>query len=190
MDEYLLDEIYDLENFKTAYRNWLFRRYGFTAEYKQLFDQLYDTIFEWVLDEDEHRASDGRQLRRLFEDQSGLACREQWFTWDASVLEVLGALADDFGDCAGSWEHDYDPSEGMWLMLHNLKLDAFTDEIYFSEWTETHKKVSRILLKWMRRRYSKRGFGGLFTTKKRDLDMRNISLWYQLNGYILENGWG
>ena len=62
--------------------------------------------------------------------------------------------------------------------LKNLRLDSMYDEHFDIEY------VDGVILKFLNRRYERNGEGGLFTVKRRDLDMRNIEIWYQMCWYL------
>ena len=60
--------------------------------YQKLMLALYSEDFYWSVAHDENRAEDGIQLRRAYEDDSGLYCEKEG---PCSVLEMFLALAID-----------------------------------------------------------------------------------------------
>lgn len=190
----IFDTMYGIEDFRDSYQNWLKDTLAIDARYDILFDQLYDTAFEWVLDNDGNRESDARHLREEYAYRAKLMFRDEWLLWDASVLEVLASLSFDMVDCVCEYPGDFEASTGFWIMMENLGLDNFSDDIYmtkygFEGFDRTRKDVERILNRWLKRRFTKTGKGSPFPRRRGVEDQRYVEMWYQLNGYVIDNGW-
>lgn len=148
-----------------------------------LFKQLYTTEFVWTIPMDENRAEDGIALREQFLDEEGEYpyATDEWKGLACSVLEMLIALSRRV-----SFEADQgDPRAWFWELMHNLRLDSYTDATHLS--TAEHREVNHILETLMLRRYNRSGKGGLFPLRRPDKDQRNVDIWYQMNAYLNEN---
>ena len=144
--------------------------------YQKLLAGLFETMFEWSINNDENRACDGIQLRDIYENDTGLWCN---MFGPCSILEMLGAMAI-------RWENEfmYDPDEEnrthvwFWEMLTNLGLNNMDD------WHFDEENFYTILRNFNDRKYSKDGYGGPFYIEGCRKDLRKMELWYQLNYYI------
>ena len=66
------------------------------------------------------------------------------------------------------------------MMVENTGLDYFSDRNF------DKNEVSWIIERVVKRDYGIDGKGGLFVTKDRKIDMRELEIWYQLN-YFMES---
>lgn len=121
---------------------------------------------------------DARELRILFYEWSGEDRDRDWIDLDASVLEVLIALANRAG---------FETSEapGLWFFrfLENLGIKDYDDRRW-TVWSED--RVDRIVERWIAREYNANGEGGIFPLKNPQRDQRDVELWYQMSAYVLE----
>lgn len=153
-----------------------------------LFDVLYNTEFVWMdyVPMDENRAEDGVYLRAIFQQESGhdYGYTYESDSWPCSVLEMLIALARTMED---SILYDADKgdrtAEWFWLMLKNLKLDTYEDDLLISDRDSDFENIFEILHVFMNRLYGKNGLGGVFPMRRTDKDQREVELWYQANEY-------
>lgn len=147
-----------------------------TDEYSMLLEQLFNTEFTWTIAHDSNRATDGLNLRYEFArtyNGGGAPC---------SVLEVLIALA-------RNWEHEitYDFKLGdrsalwFWVMLENLGLLDYTNDAYDEE------IIGEKLVIWLKRKFTRNGYGSPFPVKSGGRDQRTIEMWLQLQDFVLEN---
>lgn len=186
-----VDPLEAMEQFAVEYKRWMVRRMG-AHDHQQLFEILHDIPFVWMADVplDENREADGRRLRAIFEEDSGLGLPLEWEDWPASFLEVVVAMAETFEDTImHSPGSDTDSSTWFWMMMENMGI-AHCDDAWFRKnqldgEAFVRGRVDDILL----RRYSRSGKGGLFPLKRPHLDQRKTELWYQMNAYALEQGW-
>ena len=133
----------------------------------------YMDLLRLMDENDANRAQDGIALRDRFERESG---EELYRTGPCSFLEMMVALAirmeddimfdPDFGDRTAEW---------FWQMMDDSGL-IFLDSGQFS-WALAKNALARI----GQRDYRKNGQGGLFLVKNGQIDMRKVSLWYQMN---------
>lgn len=171
------------------YFEWMYglvcsRQYTKGLSYRKLLYQLHDTPFRYTVAMDSNRAEDGVDLRYRFGSECGL--RESMIASylddrECSVLEMMVALAyrceehimdnPDIGDRTGQWFFD---------MVGSLGLDVMDDERYDQYY------VTRVLERFLDRKYEKNGKGGLFTVHHHMVDMRSVEIWYQAMWYLSE----
>ncbi|MFI3173938.1 MAG: hypothetical protein R3Y53_01900 [Bacillota bacterium] len=154
-------------------------------DYSRLFHTLHGMGFYPLLTLDENRVDDGINLRYRFGHESRM---EQVLVFHAldirecSVFEMLVALALRCED-----HIMYEPCIGdrtsIWFftMLKNLGLDTMKDSCF----DETY--VNDCIHRFLERKYNPNGVGGLFVINKKNVDMRKIDIWYQMNLYLSEN---
>lgn len=171
LDERYLDWLYgQVADVKTRAR---------TRTYRNLFEQLYDTIFVSIVGHDENRIADGRDLRYEYlaqaEEEPG---HPDWTGKTCSMLEVLIVLSRQL-----AFEMDDPVKPWFWHLLEVLDLVRFNDREYDEEAQEViQETIDRVI--W--RNYEPNGDGGLFPLRKPERDQREVELWYQLNAYLLE----
>lgn len=173
---------------KKDYFEWLKSLVEAEEEYSFLWWKLHNTDFIWLIDRDENRAEDGKYLRYIFTvsayDRIDFNQEEvdEYLSGPCSVMELLVGLArrmehdimenDDLGDRTPEWFHD---------MIKNLGLDIYDDKHYSEE------KVSKIIHRFMGRKYGKSGAGNVFCVgHKNGPDFRNLEIWDQMQVYVLE----
>lgn len=151
--------------------------------YGRLFEILHNIDFEYILERDENRESDGIDLRDDFyiPDCFDFELEMAFYGRKCSVFEMLLALSirvDDeiIGDPAE--EH---PEKFFIEMIENLGLGIFRGDRYRDEY------VIEIVQKWMDRKFNKKGGGSPFPMKHDRRDQRKLEIWDQMNAYISEN---
>lgn len=165
------------------YLGWLYSlvepsRQRYSADYWKLCQHLYNTEFGWFIHNDDNRMEDGRELRLEFFHVTG-GEDEIWQMMDASILEVLIALARRIG-----FEQDQAPGPWFWFMITNLGLIHYED----SRWTHsTRRRVDAVTEMLINRTYRPNGQGGLFPLRHPNEDQREVEIWYQMSAYLLEN---
>lgn len=177
--------MYDIAH---EYLNWLCQKISegrddtSPAAYSKLLAHLFNTSFYSEMGMDKNRSSDGLCLRDEFSREEGSNDIYLAMAEDASVLEVLVALArridHDFmydiryGDRTSLW---------FWIMIENLGLNNY-DDAHYNEYD-----VDKILTYFMDRRYGRDGRGSLFPIRNDSIDVRNYDIWYQMNAFFSEN---
>jgi hypothetical protein len=147
--------------------------------YWELAKQLYSMPFTWVIPDDANRAERGKELRQDFIRECNVEDIEiNWLHIDCSVLEMLVSLA-----CRASFESWGEPGDWFWKFVDNLGLKGYNDAVYSKA---IMQEVDAVVRRWLDREYEKDGVGGLFPRKDATLDQRQINIWYQLQGYLLE----
>lgn len=172
-----LDELYFV---------WLYGQVGKVEidhparSYWDLLKILYTKEFVWFVPNDDNRVEDGRDLRLEFAADEGIADVDQsWLQLGCSMLEMLVALSRRL-----SFLGEGEARTWFWLMLENIKLDGYVDASSLDV-----KQIDKILDKVIWRTYTARGVGGLFPLKRTTDDQRKVEIWYQLNAYLIENGY-
>lgn len=166
------------------YGDWLVKLVGFERKgYDNLMELMHMTPFTYSIERDRNRAEDGKYIRGQFFDEIGVAYDDIFDRYDASVLEVLVALAirldneyiGDPGECH--------PEEIFWEILSNLGFNT-------PKARNAHFRMNycyEILVYWMERRYDRRGVGGIFPMRKTRRDQKQLELWGQAMEYVSEN---
>ena len=167
------------EEFREAYYIWLCGKVyntpkSYNSSYNKLLNRLFERPFLWSVPIDQDRASDGYNLRRLFNDsmESEGPCTILEMMVGLSVrkeIDTMGNYA--IGDRTGQW---------FWGMIASLGLGQMTDQNYDEGF------VDYILDRFLTRRYAPNGEGGLFTIEDSSVDMRDLSIWKQSNMYLNE----
>lgn len=168
-DEVYLRWLYDLVN-KSVDED--------TPTYHQLFECLYNVIFIPKLAMDENRCKDGIELRSDFARETGMTDAFSDET-PCSVLEMLVALArrceyqfmhnTDIGDRTSTW---------FWIMLTNMGLVQYTDDVNFQD---IYEAVETATYKLNNRDYYPDGSdGGPFIIEGAPRDLRTVEYWYQM----------
>lgn len=175
------------ENLDSRYLSWLQTLIGPSVHnrnparsYSLLAEQLFMRSFEWSVPNDDNRIEDGRDLREEFLAESGARRDRRFLGADCSMLELLIALAR-----RAEFESSKDSYTWFWQMIDNIGLRICTDDVYSDE---IHDVVDDMLDQVINRTYEASGRGGLFPLNRPDKDQREVELWYQLQAYLLENG--
>lgn len=167
---------------RDPYFEWIYdkmcdTRFPESVTFRKLLSYLHNTEFVYSIPRDENRAEDGRDLRKRFNYETGAVGPPRCLP--CSVLEMMVALViraeetimDDplLGNRTAQW---------FWGMIVNLGLGNMDD----TRFDERH--VDYTITRFLDRRYSPDGKGGLFTIKNCNEDLRNVEIWYQLNWYL------
>jgi hypothetical protein len=141
-----------------------------------LFRQLFETEFAWVIANDENRAADGRELRREWVDETRSEVDLNWLALGCSFLEMLIGLSRRL-----AFGTDGDAANWFWHLINNLGLQSFHDRSGFS--SEDVEDITSAVI-W--RTYEPDGTGGLFPIRDSGNDQREVEIWYQLSEYLLQ----
>lgn len=160
------------------YFNWLVSQVGSVSNpnpartYYQLLEQMHLKRFDWFIPNDDNRLEDGKELR--YEFMNGPSEDETW----CSFLEMLIALSR-----RAAFQSYSDPIEWFWHLVENLDLRHFSDENFMEL---ESRQIRHTLDVVVSREYAADGQGGLFPLKNPPKDQREVELWYQMAGYLLE----
>lgn len=171
-----------------AYFEWLYdtvcgTRFGGDISFRKLLIHLHNTDFRWVISNDENRAREGQNLRHRFALTQMPNVPEHQIldilAGPCSVLEMMVALAiyaeehimdnPQIGDRTGQW---------FWSMVVNLGIGDQMDSRF------DRKHVEVVLDRFLDRKYSPNGQGGLFMIRNCRRDLRKVEIFYQLCWYL------
>lgn len=155
------------------------------VSYVELAETLHEKPFRWFVPNDDNRAFEGIALRERFCEENGIEYVLEYFPEEASMLELIIALAYRCEAIMADMNGCIPMKEWFWKMLGHVGLDRFTDVPNPGAWEDD--EVDRILDRIIRRTYMSDGRGGLFPLKYPKKDQRKVELWYQMSSYLLEN---
>ena len=177
------------------YFEWLCDMVKMPPEYRMLMDKLRRTDFVWIIDRDENRAKDGKEMRYFYvcekaEEAAEREKLEEILAGPCSILEFMVALARRIEtDVMASGESDDRTDEWFREMLSNLDLLKFDDKRY------SENEVDYILNRFMSRKYGENGDGNIFKNpyfedekegKKGGPLFCNLEIWLQVNRYLAD----
>jgi hypothetical protein len=166
-----------------AYLTWLYSQIGSVKlknrarSYWRLARKLYTIEFVWLVPNDDNRVEDGRDLRFIFLEESGMDVDTAWMDLGCSFLEMLIGLSRRL-----SFEAEGEPRDWFWHLMDTLELRECNDR---ANWPDEH--VEEICSRVIFRTYAPDGVGGLFPLQHPQKDQRNVELWYQMSAYLLEH---
>jgi len=165
------------------YLTWLYSQTGSVKlknparTYWSLLRLLYTKEFVWIIPNDDNRVEDGRDLRDEFCAVHNIDDADQeWMDMGCSMLEMMIALSRRL-----AFEAEGEPRDWFWQIITNLELRHYNDKVRIPL-DELDERLNMIIF----RTYDPDGQGGLFPLKWPERDQRDIEIWYQLAGYIME----
>lgn len=165
------------------YLGWLYSQVGPveianpTQTHWRLLEILYNKEFLWIVDNDDNRAADGRELRQDFLDEEEIdGVDQEWMDLGCSMLELILGLAKRL-----SFFDDGEPHVWFWELIENLRLEDYNDTAVIPE-----EEIDEVLNDVIWRTYKPNGLGGLFPLRYAEQDQRDVELWYQLSSYLAE----
>jgi hypothetical protein len=162
---------------ETDYLGWLYSKVARTPRstptnsHYNLMRMLHTTEFVWLLSGDDNRAEDGRDLRKEFENLTGVPDRSME---ECSVLEMFIALSLQL-----EFQTDVPTAQWFWEFMTNLELAQYNDGYWPGD-----QKVADILDKFVWRRFEPSGVGGAFPLDHPEQDQREVEIWYQFWAYL------
>jgi hypothetical protein len=145
--------------------------------FEGLFRIMFEKEFVPLIDHDDNRVIDGRDLRSEFCYQNDLPTNYLNNTWPISFLEVLIGLSRRLAFVAGGQAPGW-----AWQLLGNLELTKMADPLT----RRKARQVETVLETCIRRTYTPDGQGGFFPLAWPDEDQRQVELWYQMAAYVGE----
>lgn len=151
------------------------------CSYKRLLRQLYDTEFI-ARGMDKNRVVDALDFRKAL-GYGALTCEEH----PVGILEVMISLSSRIeNDIMRGTSRGDRTSVWFWEMVKSLGLLDMTDDVYDARY------VGDVLDRFLNKRYSSNGQGGLFTVINTSTNLRDTELWYQaalyLNKILVDEG--
>lgn len=164
-------------NIRDDYFEWIYQTL-IGKGYRHLLEYLFNEEFFYVVDLDDNRLEDGKELKYRYAEYADIpdrVVRNKIGNEYCSVLEMMAALSirmeesimydPDFGDRTSIW---------FWEMIKSLGLYGMTDKDYDQFYAQS------AIARFLNRDYDRDGNGGLFTVKNTRTDMRDIDIWYQM----------
>lgn len=147
--------------------------------YTELLQYLSSKTFYAIMELDENREGWGLYLRRDLDYDIQGPC---------SMLEMLVGLAIRIEEVdLHDWEVGDQTPVWFWTMIQNLGLIHQTDERF------NYRKVDDIICRFLNRDYAPNGKGGLFILEDPTVDARDMTIWQQVQEWIMErskrSGW-
>lgn len=169
------------EPLENLYFNWLCAKVIDTSKknpnetYWELFKVLHTTEFVWVIEGDDNRCADGKELRIEFLLQADIPDDLDWRTLtECSVLEMLIAFAR-----RAEFSTEQSLEDWFWEFLFNLGLHEFCDKRHPDK-----QDIAEILDNLIWRHYDEQCHGGMFPNDNPSVDLRDLDIWYQFNEYL------
>lgn len=160
------------------YYEWLISQIHFPRNFNKTFDQLLDRLhrveFVWIVDGDDNRIQDAKDLRTEFMRKYSFDLE---FKSYVSVLEIIIAVSRILEFIAGGEAPDW-----AWRLIDNLRLNNYYDPLT----KRKRREIDDILEAFIWRTYERNGQGGFFPLIFPEEDQTKVEIWYQLNAYVKE----
>lgn len=172
-----------------AYFLWLVdmvKRPRNPGRYTEFLRVLHSVPFKGIVGNDTNREDDGKNLRGIFLNGRHVEYKTEhdWLASDCTVLEFLIGLAirmeyilfdENKGDRTIRW---------FWELVRNLGLIEYRDDDQHNGEDEIDNRQK--LTRFLERRYSPNGSGGVFPLLRTNTDQRRVEIWYQMSEYLSE----
>ena len=168
-----------MNDVKRLYFQWMYEISGVRDE--RILLHLFRIPFTYVLREDANREADGIDLRYRFGIENHIPqpiIASQIDNWPCSVLEMMIALTFRIGETVSGFTNE---SQEIKKIFHAM-LDSLGIGKRYRE-----SEIDRAIDRFIHRRYSFNGKGGLFTLVDCPHDMKNIDIWRQAMQWVNEN---
>lgn len=140
----------------------------------ELLQYLNSKAFYAIMEMDENREGWGLNLRTNVDyDIQGPCSMLEMLVGVAARIEEVHLYDWSIGDQTPVW---------FWTMIQNLGLIHQTDERF------NYRKVDDVVSRFLNRDYAPNGKGGLFIIEDDTIDMREISIWQQVQRWLIERG--
>lgn len=171
------------EPLEHMYFNWLCSKVSRVQNptpsltYYNLLRVLHTTEFVWILDGDDNRAEDGKELRTEFLIEGDIPDHVEWRTQiPCSVLEMLISFSR-----RAEFNTQISAYDWFWIMIENLNLKEASDASDVDP-----LEVQDTLDHFMWRRYRSDGDGGLFPLQYPPSDQTRVEIWHQFCDYLVD----
>lgn len=148
--------------------------------YASLFSVLDTKEFRVQVQDDWNRLGDGEYLKYRFAYEKGIPYAEvdsgDMSEWKPKCIDVILAIAYSIRNMALREESD-SISDLFWGMMNSMGLDNPNLSV---------KDIIQRLDDFMDRNFEPNGHGGLFIVNNPNLDMRELTIWEQINVYVGE----
>ena len=182
------------DRLKTEYLCYLMNRAQVDAEggrgYLELCRVMQDTNFLPILEMDDNRCEDCRELRadyaELYDDEEAADILDGLYGETCTMMELTVVLAEKMR--YNLEDSEYEAGTGKWFleMLENCGLTEYDNE-QFEENEDSEDQVRTILTTLIFRKIGWDGEGSYFPLRWPKQDQRYVELIIQMNNYIEEN---
>ena len=169
------------------YYNFLLHLADVGRNYSSLMAHLHKIEFYDLVPNDSNRAGDGTRLREIFLDK----CENEsnmdivFEMGNCTVLELLIGISYRMEHELYGHRESMDAHECFWTLIKHLNLD-WVDNIAYEE-EGGAGAIDKAVKKFLSRKYSKNGNGGLFPLRKTTKDQRTVEIWFQMHEWLMEN---
>ena len=164
------------------YFNWLVSKVVRTDvsspsnTYDVLLRTMHSTEFAWLIQGDDNRAADGKDLRTDFLLVAEIPDNPDWRNYPCSFLEMLIALCK-----RAEYDTDISVDAWFWRIVDNLGMAECNDASRVSP-----DEIQPFLDDVIFRQYEPDGQGGMFPMHNPPEDQRNVEIWYQFCEYLVD----
>ena len=186
-------KVEELEGCK-SYLGWLREKSDISGELSRV---LFETDFEWTISEDEIRAKDAIELRKLYSQEVGASHkktdREIDRIWKSiygkcCIFEIILSLAKHIDALVNEGEEGSMVPIFVKIMLDNVGWSDKDDEDFDLRKEETERFWNRCSEHFLKHKYKANGSnGGLFVVTNPDIHMNQLGLWKQMNSWLDEH---
>lgn len=181
-----------ITDYSGAYLDWLAEIMNCDMfEYSNLFTELHNIDFKFVIDMDSNRTYDGMVLRMEFPTDTFDSIK--YANKPCSVLEALIGLSRRM-----DWIASNDEDVGVvdhsrvwfWTMIDNLGLTRFTNDnmgLDANTYIKSIKEIRTLIDNWLSHIYSPDGTGSPWPCPGIDADMRYFDMIDCMNTYVMYN---
>ena len=176
------------------YLCWLMNQCQLEADgpegYLRLCEVLQGIYFVSLIEFDENRIEEGKELREEWADTDGgdiSALEGELIPYTCTALELILVMARRM--CYEMSDSQFDAGIGKWVMelLENAGLATYRNDIFETDPDGCTAKIKCILHDIIYRRYMPDGTGSFFPTETTGTDARHEELLVQMNNYLAEN---
>lgn len=176
------------------YLCWLMNQGQIPAEgpegYSHLCEVLQDIYFVSLIEFDENRIEEGKELREEWKDTCGDTSMEpddELIPYTCTALEMIIVMARRM--CFEMSDSQFEAGIGKWVMelLENAGLAYWRNDIFEMNPEYSQSRIRSTMNGIIYRRYLYNGEGSFFPMNYCHTDVRKQELLVQMNNYLAEN---
>lgn len=176
------------------YLKWLMAQCQLASDgsegYSRLCGVMHSVCFLSLIEFDENRSEDGKDLRYEWAETTGgdiSRLNDSLSPYTCTMLELVLVLARRMA--YEMLDSEYEAGIGKWVMemLGNAGLATFRNDYFETEREYSENRIRCVLNDIICRRYLPNGEGGFFPLERSPKDQRTTELLTQMNNYLAEN---
>lgn len=176
------------------YLCWLMNQGQIEAEgpegYLHLCEALQGIYFVSLVEFDENRVEEGKELREEWADSfcgDTSALEGELIPYTCTAMEMIIVMARRM--CYEMSDSQFEAGTGKWVMelLENAGLTAYRNDIYEADPEGSANRIKWIMNAIIYRKYLYNGDGSFFPVAYSRTDVRKQELLVQMNNYLAEN---